>query len=46
MPDDGSAWPKYFEFTWKQGLSGDSTNNLWNCIEDCIVSVKRINTLL
>jgi hypothetical protein len=40
LPDDGPMWPKnVVEFTWKHGLSGDSTNNLWSCIEDCIVFV-------
>jgi hypothetical protein len=34
------VWPKYVvEFTGKNVLCGDSTNNLWSCIEDCTVYV-------
>jgi hypothetical protein len=33
------VWPIYVEFTWTHGLSVDSPNNLWSCIEDYIVCI-------
>jgi hypothetical protein len=40
VPDDGPMWTMHVvEFAWKQELSGDSTNNLWSCVEYCTVYI-------
>jgi hypothetical protein len=39
IPEDSHIVPKHVaEFTWRHGLSGHSTNNLWHT-EDCILCV-------
>jgi hypothetical protein len=42
--DSGSASQKYIiEFTWKHGVCGDTTNDVWNSIEDYVLCVLHVH---